>query len=147
MRARTKDEDPKKVKADRAKALRKVYQEFDLDGGGDVGEDEMLALGQARRKLGQKSGEWTKEQNKNMMNNMGADKEGNVSVSNFVTYFNGPFFTWTTGTGKQRNISPPHSRKRERRGKKIRVLFAPFGVAARGDHDIPSAFLHHRPWV
>ena len=36
--------------------LENVYDEFDLDGGGDVGADEMLALGKARRALGQKSG-------------------------------------------------------------------------------------------
>ena len=65
-----------------------MYDAFDLDGGGDVGEDEMLALGQARRKLGQKSGEWTREQNRNMMSNMGADRRGNVTADRFVAFFN-----------------------------------------------------------
>ena len=32
--------------------LREVYRQFDLDGGGDVGFDEMLALGQVRRDVG-----------------------------------------------------------------------------------------------
>ena len=41
----------------RERALQEVYQEFDLDGNGHVGEDEMLILGQTRRKLGQKTGE------------------------------------------------------------------------------------------
>ena len=40
----------------RVQKLRQVYCEFDLDGGGDVGSEELLALGQARRKLGQKAG-------------------------------------------------------------------------------------------
>ena len=68
--------------------LQKVYKEFDLGGDGSVGAEEMLALGQARRRLGQKQGEWTREMNQNMMGNMGADSEGNVSMSNFVSYFN-----------------------------------------------------------
>ena len=80
--------DPQQAKATRAKELRRVFEAFDLDGGGDVGADEMMALGQARRKLGQKSGEWTEEQNKQMLRNMGADSEGNVNASKFVTYFN-----------------------------------------------------------
>jgi len=47
----------------------------------------MLALGKARRRLGQKAGEWTPENNQNMMRNMGA-VGGIVTESQFVTYFN-----------------------------------------------------------
>ena len=67
--------------------LRKVYQEFDLDGGGDVGDDELLLLGQTRRKLGQKSGEWTKTMNDSLMAKIGVDKNGNLPENNFVNYF------------------------------------------------------------
>eukprot|EP00658_Telonema_sp_P-2_P053533 TRINITY_DN4209_c0_g2_i2.p1 TRINITY_DN4209_c0_g2~~TRINITY_DN4209_c0_g2_i2.p1 ORF type:complete len:528 (-),score=129.65 TRINITY_DN4209_c0_g2_i2:53-1636(-) len=74
--------------ARREAALRKVYQEFDLDGGGDVGDDELLVLGQTRRKLGQKSGSWTKGMNDSLMAKIGTDKEGNLPMSNFVKHFN-----------------------------------------------------------
>ena len=60
--------------------------------GGDVGFEELLALGQARRRLGHKSGVWTHEQNLSLMNNMGAVEDpasGQLTVSetNFVSYF------------------------------------------------------------
>ena len=60
---------------------------MDLDGSGDIGAPELLALGQARRKLGHKSGEWTEAQNISMMAKMGADKHGIVTMGNFVKYF------------------------------------------------------------
>ena len=48
----------------------------------------LTLIGQARRKLGQKSGEWTEEQNKKLLFNMGADlKTGNVPMEKFVGYF------------------------------------------------------------
>ena len=68
-------------------ASRQVYREFDLDGNGEVGADEMLELGQARRRLGQKSGKWTQEMNQNMLNRMGADRHRNVTMESFVSYF------------------------------------------------------------
>ena len=74
---------------DKQAALRKVYREFDLDGGGGVGEDELLMLGQARRKMGQKGGERTKEMNDKLMKRMGVDNNGSVSETNFVEYFDG----------------------------------------------------------
>jgi tellurite resistance protein len=66
-----------------------VYQEFDLDGGGDVGDDELLVLGQTRRKLGQKEGSWTKGMNDTLMNKIGKDRNGNLPANNFVKYFDG----------------------------------------------------------
>ncbi len=39
-----------------------------------MGFDEMLALGQMRRKLGQKSGPWTTDNNRQLLANMGANK-------------------------------------------------------------------------
>jgi len=47
----------------------------------------MLELGKARRKLGQKQGEWTLAMNEQMMSNMGADSNGAVSCRKFVDYF------------------------------------------------------------
>ena len=72
----------------RVAMLENVYDEFDLDGGGDVGADEMLALGKARRALGQKSGEWTEAHNERMLEKMGADQNGNVVMDRFVKHFN-----------------------------------------------------------
>merc|ERR1711934_910182 len=77
----TKDRAQKEKNDRRAVALRKVYREFDLDGGGDVGGEEMLALGKARRKLGQKKGEWTQDMNQRLLENMGVDRRGAVSES------------------------------------------------------------------
>ena len=62
----------------RAALLRAVYHEFDLDGGGDVGAEELMEVGQARRRLGQKSGEWTEANNRALMRKMGPDEEGIV---------------------------------------------------------------------
>ena len=62
----------------RAALLQKVYNEFDLDGGGDVGAEELMEVGQARRRLGQKSGEWTEANNRALMRKMGPDEEGIV---------------------------------------------------------------------
>jgi len=74
-------------KAMRIEALREVYQIFDLDHSGEVGFDEMLTLGRARRSLGQKKGEWTYELNERMMERMGTDDNGDVPMENFVTFF------------------------------------------------------------
>jgi hypothetical protein len=62
----------------RAALLRAVYHEFDLDGGGDVGAEELMEVGQARRRLGQKSGEWTEANNRALMQHIGPDEEGIV---------------------------------------------------------------------
>jgi len=70
----------------REMALRRIYREFDLNGDGTVGADEMLALGQWRRKMAQKGGTWTKSQNDYMMTAMGAI-DGQVSMDNFVKFF------------------------------------------------------------
>jgi len=77
----------KRSSLDRRLELSKIYSEFDLDGNGDVGEAEMFALGTARRKLGQKSSTWSKDQTHTMMLNMDCDADNNVSSGNFVAYF------------------------------------------------------------
>ena len=60
----------------RKMALTMVYHQFDLDGNGSVGEEELLELGQARRRLGQKQGEWTMENTRQLMEKMGTDTNG-----------------------------------------------------------------------
>jgi len=71
----------------RSAALRKVYREFDINRDGSVGEDELMALGQARRKLGQKSGGWSAEQNRRLLSKMRVDDGGNVAEKDFVKHF------------------------------------------------------------
>lgn len=72
---------------ERKRRLAEIYKEFDLDGNGEVGADELLALGKTRRFLGHKGGEWTEHQNRNLLRNMGADQHGNVSEESFCKYF------------------------------------------------------------
>jgi len=70
------------------KELGSVFKAFDLDGGSDIGADELLALGKARRKLGQKEGEWTEEMNERLMQNMGAQSsKSSITQDQFVSYF------------------------------------------------------------
>jgi len=73
----------------REAALQGVYREFDIDGDGHVGLEEMLILGQTRRKLGQKQGEWTREMNRSLMDRIGPDANDDLPETNFVRYFNG----------------------------------------------------------
>jgi len=64
----------------REEALQAVYRAFDLDCNGDVGEEELLELGKARRALGQKQGEWTPAMNARVLMEIGADNAGHVSM-------------------------------------------------------------------
>merc|ERR1712166_1302761 len=73
--------------AARQKSLAKVFQQFDLDDSGEIETKELLALGQARRKLGQKSGAWTEEKNAKLVKNMDTDGDGTVNEKEFSGYF------------------------------------------------------------
>ena len=64
-----------------------VYAQFDLDGSGNIESSELLALGQARRKLGQKTSAWTEEKNAKLVQKMDSDGDGQVSEREFATYF------------------------------------------------------------
>ena len=59
-----------------------------LAAGGDVGFEELLTLGQTRRKLGQRGGAWTDAMNENLMNRIGTDSRGSIPEHNFAKYFN-----------------------------------------------------------
>ena len=71
----------------REEALAEVYREFDLDGSGEVGFAELLLLGQTRRKLGQKTGAWTADMYRHLLDKIGTNSDGDVSEHNFVRYF------------------------------------------------------------
>ena len=70
----------------RQDSLHEVFQAFDINGDGTIGYDELLALGQARRKLGQKQGEWTHEMNKRMLSRMDRNGDGRVVANEFVNF-------------------------------------------------------------
>ena len=46
-----------------------------------------MQLGQARRKLGQKSGEWTEEKNAKLVRKLDTGGDGTISQKEFVSYF------------------------------------------------------------
>ena len=48
----------------RKSELLRVFEAFDLDQSGHVHANELKVLGEARRAIGHKTGEWTDEQNK-----------------------------------------------------------------------------------
>ena len=68
--------------------LLKVFGVFDLDGSGEIESSELLHLGKARRKLGQKGGEWSEEKNARLVKKMDVNGDGTVSGSEFAEFFN-----------------------------------------------------------
>merc|ERR1711990_421399 len=71
----------------REKALRAVFAEFDLNDNGAIETWELLLLGKARRRLGQKPGYWTEDMNKACIDRMDTDLSGTVEITEFVKYF------------------------------------------------------------
>ena len=67
--------------------LARVYSEFDLDGDGQVGAEELMAVGNTRQNLGQNERPWTVESNQKLLRYIGADREGYISHNQFVTHF------------------------------------------------------------
>merc|ERR1739848_953940 len=76
---------------DRKQKLRELFRHFDLDAGGHVCDEEILELGQARRALGQKDGEWTPAKAQDMVNLMDPDHVGYIEEEEFVHYFHRKF--------------------------------------------------------
>ena len=52
-----------------------------------VKQAELLELGQARRALGQKAGEWTEAQNNRLVGRMDTDGDGTISGSPCIEQF------------------------------------------------------------
>jgi len=75
------------VQQRRNAALAKVFEAFDEDGSGAVEAGELLALGKARRKLGQKGGEWSEAQNARLLKKMDTDGSGTIDCEEFCSYF------------------------------------------------------------
>jgi len=64
-----------------------VFKLFDLNSDGTIGKGEMYQLGQMRRKLGQKGGEWTHAQNDRLFDRIDSDGDGKLQMKEFVTFF------------------------------------------------------------
>eukprot|EP00656_Telonema_subtile_P041217 TRINITY_DN4634_c0_g1_i2.p1 TRINITY_DN4634_c0_g1~~TRINITY_DN4634_c0_g1_i2.p1 ORF type:complete len:476 (+),score=126.26 TRINITY_DN4634_c0_g1_i2:391-1818(+) len=73
--------------ARRVAALRRVFQEFDLDDEDEIDAEELLQLGKARRKLGQKQSDWTEEKNAKLVRKMDTNGDGLVNATEFVQHF------------------------------------------------------------
>jgi len=83
-----KEEKPKPQIIERETELVKIFKLFDLDKSGHVTPHELMCLGQARSKVGQKSRIWTAEKNSQMISNMDQDsRDGQIDTNEFVTYF------------------------------------------------------------
>ena len=67
-----------------------MFKRFDINGGGSIGKEELLLLGEARRKLGHKKGKWGKEQNDIMFSRMDTNGDGELDREEFVTFFMSP---------------------------------------------------------
>jgi hypothetical protein len=60
---------------------------MDIDGSGFIESGELMLLGQARRKLEQKEGEWTDEMNERIVTRMSTSGDSKVSPEQFAKYF------------------------------------------------------------
>jgi len=67
--------------------LREVFLLFDLDGSGFVESNELLKLGKARRKLGHRGGDWSKESNANFLQRLEQNDDGVIDVDEFTSHF------------------------------------------------------------
>ena len=66
------------VASQREQALRTVFTKFDLDSSGVIEAKELLALGKARRTLGQKSRLWSEDKNDALVQKLDFNGDGKV---------------------------------------------------------------------
>ena len=64
----------------REHALALVFVEFDLDSSGCIQSAELLALGKARRALGQRPGQWTEEKNTRLIHRINTSGDGCAAI-------------------------------------------------------------------
>jgi len=77
---------PKSI-GQRMAILRAVHQAMDDDETGYIEAPELMLLGQARRKFGHKSGDWTEVMNLNLMDRLDKTGDGKVESKEFAEYF------------------------------------------------------------
>ena len=71
----------------RTGALRRVFKAFDLNGDGTIDKEELLALGRARRLVGQRQTKWTMEKSAALLEKMDTDRSGRIDMAEFVRHF------------------------------------------------------------
>ena len=86
--ALTPRSDPDAHPSDRLDKLRQVHRAMDNNNSGYIEAAELMLLGQARRKLGQATGEWTAEANNALLKELDVTGDGHVETTEFVEYFN-----------------------------------------------------------
>ena len=74
-------------KKERFAQLNAVFAVFDLDKSGVIESRELLQLGKMRRQLGQKTGDWSDEQNARLVKKMDVNRDGKTSDVEFSTHF------------------------------------------------------------
>merc|ERR1711988_293235 len=73
--------------AHRRQRLQSVFGAFDLDRSGSIEVSELLELGRARRATGQRTGEWSPDRNRRLVQRLDTDGDGKVSEAEFVRHF------------------------------------------------------------
>ena len=77
----------KTAESPRQAALKQVFAAFDLDGEGSVESHELMTLGEARQRGGQKARKWTAEKNAAMLRKLDTNGDGVIDMEEFVQYF------------------------------------------------------------
>ena len=71
----------------RIEQLLAVFAVLDMEGTGVIGSDHLFQLGQMRRQVGQKTAEWTHQQNAKLLAVLDCEAHGSVSAEAFADYF------------------------------------------------------------
>ena len=71
----------------RQELLGVVHKVMDADTSGYIEAAELMLLGQARRKLGHKKGEWTEEQNQTLVDKVDGSGTGRIIAADFAEHF------------------------------------------------------------
>merc|ERR1712166_1083861 len=129
----------------RESVLRSVYAHIDPDSTGSVGEKELSALLQARRKRSRK-GEWTRTMNTNLMSKMGVHPHAKIPVVKFVKYFHQtlPFDRVQFDTVIQQFLQCPGAPERQSKLQST-ISRSAMTVPAQGYHQRKTTSRHVEP--
>ena len=64
-----------------------MHKAVETDRSGHIEAAELSTLGQARRKVGQRKGEWTKGMNQRMVDRMDSSGDGKIGADEFAQHF------------------------------------------------------------
>ena len=71
----------------RRRELGKIFEIFDMDSSSKIESTEIFVLAQARRALGHRDGGWSMEDNERTVGMMDRNRDGQISKSEFLDYF------------------------------------------------------------